>query len=414
MLIAYPDANRIGGGIGLKVKRKKGDQRAIGIDTEKRIILRSISVNQGEAEGGIGVRIGGNELSNHRVWGLVFEDGGTIKFEGVGGGIGHGVWVSWIGAVGNLRQIRESIPVIIRIEIVFDPVPVEVFHLIKQGNKKNSFQFRSMLIAYPDANGIGRGIGLEVKSEKGDQRTIGINGKKGIVIGSVPIDQGEAKGGIGIGIGGSELTDHGMRGLVFEDGGTIKLKCIGGGIGDRIRVARIGAVGNLRRVWKSIPIIIRIEIVLDPIPVQIFHLINQGNKKDSFQFRSVLITYPYPDGVGGGIGLEVKRLEGAKDLILMNLEEGIVIGPVPVGEGKAKIGTGIGIGGSELSNHRDWGLVFKDGGTIKLEGVGGGIGHRIRVARIGAVGNLNQVRKSIPIIIGVGVVFGAVSVQVFE
>mgnify|MGYP003320120710 CR=1 FL=1 len=80
-----------------------------------------------------------------------------------------------------------------------------------------------MLIAYPDADGIGRGIGLEIKGVRGAKDLVLMNMKKGIVIGSVPIDQGEAKGGIGIRIGGSELTNQGMRGLVFEDGGTIKL-----------------------------------------------------------------------------------------------------------------------------------------------------------------------------------------------
>ena len=54
--------------------------------------------------------------------------------------------------------------------------------MIEQGNKKNSFQFGSVLIAYPNADGIGGGIGFKVKREKGDQRTIGIDTEERIIL----------------------------------------------------------------------------------------------------------------------------------------------------------------------------------------------------------------------------------------
>ena len=133
------------------------------MNLKKGIVIGSVPAGEGKAKVGTGVWIGGSKMTNHGVWGLVFEDGGAIKFEGVGGGIGHGVWVAWIGAVGNLHRVRKSIPVIIGVKIVLDPIPVQIFHLIKQGNNKISFQFRSVLIAYPDPDGIGGGIGLEIK-----------------------------------------------------------------------------------------------------------------------------------------------------------------------------------------------------------------------------------------------------------
>ena len=94
----------------------------------------------------------------------------------------------------------------------------------------------------------------------------------------------------------------------------------------------------------------------------------------------------------------------------MNLKKGIVIGSVPAGEGKAKVGTGVWIGGSKMTNHGVWGLVFEDGGAIKFKGVGSDIGHGVWISWIGTIGKFSHIGKAIAIIIGVGVVFGAVSI----
>ena len=94
----------------------------------------------------------------------------------------------------------------------------------------------------------------------------------------------------------------------------------------------------------------------------------------------------------------------------MNLEEGIMIGSISFGEGEAKIGTGIRIGGSELTDHGMGGLVFEEGGSIKFERVRDSIGNRVWISWVGTIGKFSHIGKAVAIIISVGVVFGAVAV----
>ena len=132
-----------------------------------------------------------------------------------------------------------------------------------------------------------------------------------------PSDQCKSKCGIGIGIGGGELSHHCTCGLIFR-----YLKC-GGGIQvggwcvrGRICIHWIGSVGNFQGVGKAVVVIIGIVSIFNPVSVIVFDHIGHPNSQAFFVKSTIPIIGTEPDFVGvvsigiGGIFKVGSRGEG--------------------------------------------------------------------------------------------------------
>ena len=76
--------------------------------------------------------------------------------------------------------------------MIFDAIAIQVLHHIGQGDRKNLIKTKSILVGGSHPDGIGRGIGFEIKGGKDAELVGGIDPKESIMSGTVACGKGEA------------------------------------------------------------------------------------------------------------------------------------------------------------------------------------------------------------------------------
>ena len=79
------------------------------------------------------------------------------------------------------------VPIDIRIERIFDSVPVQVLHHIQECDGKASFHRGIEFVLRLHADRVGRGIGFVIKGRCRPERAVGIQREEGIVSSPTPL-----------------------------------------------------------------------------------------------------------------------------------------------------------------------------------------------------------------------------------
>ena len=115
------------------------------------------------------------------------------------------IWIIQITPRRNFQGIPKS-------------VPVGVFEgIVCQHHRKVTFHCGVIFVLGLDADGVSRGVRFVIEGGGCFERTIGLEGEKGIVTIPCPAYEVVSQSRVGIRIGGIELANHGSDRLVLGD-----------------------------------------------------------------------------------------------------------------------------------------------------------------------------------------------------
>ena len=100
--------------------------------------------------------------------------------------------------------------------MIFNPVPVQILDNVVKYHRKISFHRCIGFVFRFHADGKGRGVGFIIKCGGGLERTVGLEGEKGIVTIPDPDDQMVGQSGIGIRIGCIEFSNNWTNSNIFS------------------------------------------------------------------------------------------------------------------------------------------------------------------------------------------------------